>query len=99
MSKLIAPDIVFNKSQFSLKMIKNLLNSGIWNSFNALNRVLLTSVDLLICNIFLNPASMGILAISKSIILIIESFCATISSIFNPILVEFYAKKILKISL
>lgn len=96
MSKLIAPDIVFNKSQFSLKMIKNLLNSGIWNSFNALNRVLLTSVDLLICNIFLNPASMGILAISKSIILIIESFCATISSIFNPILVEFYAKKDIK---
>lgn len=92
-SKKIAPDIKFNISNFSFKMVKKLLNSGIWNSFNALNRVLLTGLDLLICNLFISPVAMGILSVSKTGPLIIESFVATICSTFFPKLVEIYSKK------
>lgn len=74
------------------KMLAKLVKSGSWNSFNALSHSLINGVDILLCNIFINPAAMGVLAVSKAAILIIESFIAMLGAVFSPKFVELYAK-------
>ncbi|MBE3610444.1 MATE family efflux transporter [Campylobacter californiensis] len=92
MSKRITPELKFDLKIFDFNKIKELLNSGVWNSFNALNRILLTGMDLFICNIFINAWMTGILATAKAAPIILESFVAQLSSIFSPKFVEFYSK-------
>ncbi|MBR8465212.1 MATE family efflux transporter [Campylobacter sp. faydin G-140] len=91
-SSVITPELKFSLLRFDFSKIKELLNSGIWNSFNALNRILLTGMDLFICNIFINANVTGLLAVSKAAPIILESFVAQISSIFAPKFVELYSK-------
>lgn len=91
-SSRITPELKFSLFAFDFKSIKELFSSGIYNSFNALNRILITGMDLFICNIFLNANMTGILAVSKAAPIILESFVAQISFIFAPKFVELYSK-------
>lgn len=92
MSAKITPQLRFSLSNFNFTMIKELLRSGIWNSFNALNRILLTGMDLFICNIFINANTTGLLAVAKAAPIVLESFVAQLSGIFAPKFVELYSK-------
>lgn len=91
-SAKITPELKFSLANFNFSMIKELASSGIWNSFNALNRILLTGMDLFICNIFLNANMTGILAVAKAAPIILESFVAQLSTIFAPKFVQLYSK-------
>ncbi|WP_172199909.1 MATE family efflux transporter [Campylobacter sp. RM16188] len=95
-SSKITPELKFTLSNFNFSMIKELASSGIWNSFNALNRILLTGMDLFICNIFLNANLTGILAVAKAAPIILESFVAQLSTIFAPKFVQLYSQKNLR---
>ncbi|MDO5046109.1 MATE family efflux transporter [Campylobacter sp.] len=90
-SARITPELKFNLKNFNFTMIKELASSGVWNSFNALNRILLTGMDLFICNIFLNANLTGILAVAKAAPIILESFVAQLSTIFAPKFVQLYS--------
>ncbi|MCR4942722.1 MAG: MATE family efflux transporter [Campylobacter sp.] len=92
MSSRITPQLKFDFKKFEFAKIKELLRSGIWNSFNALNRILLTGMDLFICNIFINANTTGLLSVAKAAPIILESFVAQLSGIFAPKMVELYAK-------
>ncbi|MCD8213341.1 MAG: MATE family efflux transporter [Campylobacter sp.] len=91
-SARITPELKFSLAKFDLLKIKELLNSGVWNSFNALNRVLITGMDLFICNVFINPNVTGLLAVSKAAPIILESFVAQLSGVFAPKIVQFYSQ-------
>ena len=91
-SRRITPELKFNPREFDFARIKELLKSGVYNSFNALNRVLMSGMDLFICNIFLSANATGILAVSKAAPIILESFVAQLSAIFAPKFVEHYSK-------
>lgn len=91
MSASITPELKFSFNKFDIKKLKELLNSGIWSSFSALNNILLTGMDLFICNIFLGANITGVLSVAKAAPLILESFCAQLSSIFAPKLVQLYS--------
>lgn len=91
--KKIAPQLKFRLKNYSFNHIKTLIKSGIFNSFNALNRILLTGMDLFICNIFLGANLTGLLAVSKAAPIIAESFVAQISSVFAPKFIELYSKQ------
>ena len=92
-SSSLTPELKFTLTNFNFKLLKELLSSGIWNSFNALNRILLTGMDLFICNIFINANATGLLAVAKAAPIILESFVAQLSSIFAPKFVELYSKE------
>ncbi|MEH1010221.1 hypothetical protein QM027_04235 [Campylobacter concisus] len=92
MSARITPELKFSLNKFDFSKIKELLSSGIWNSFNALNRILLTGMDLFICNIFVNANATGLLSVAKAAPIILESFVAQLSGIFAPKFVELYSK-------
>lgn len=91
-AKKITPELKFSISNFSFNAIKTLLKSGIFTSFNALNRILLTGMDLFIANVYLGANMTGILAVSKATPIVAESFVAQISGIFTPKFIEIFSK-------
>ena len=49
----------------SWKVIKELVGAGIWNSISSVGNILLSGLDLIICNVMLGATQMGILSLSK----------------------------------
>ena len=92
-SKTLTPDLIISKDYFSIKYIKILMVSGIWNTFSKLSGILSSGLDLLISNIFIGSASMGIISVSKTIPNTILNAFGTITSVFTPELTISYAKK------
>lgn len=76
----------------SLKIIKDLVGSGIWSSIAIAGNTLLNGIDLLICNLLLGSTQMGILSLSKSIPSILVTFSESIRGAFGPELTISYAK-------
>ena len=69
-----------------------LITSGIWNSISSVGNMLLSGMDLLVCNIFLGPTAMGIVALSKILPAQIQSLSASITNAFSPSITISYAK-------
>lgn len=90
--KLI-PEINFHPQKyFSWEKLRTLTSSGIWMSFNQLSNILVTTVDLLLANIFINAATTGNFAVSKTIPSLITSVVYIFSSSFFAQFNILYAK-------
>lgn len=89
--KKLTPQLKIKKSYFSLKAVKELVGVGIWNSINQLSQLLMTGFDLLIANIFIGPAEMGLLSIAKMVPTQLLSFIGMISNVFSPKMTLAYA--------
>ncbi len=72
--------------------IKDLVGSGIWGSISSVGSMLLSGLDLIICNLFIGATQMGILSLSKTLPHLMQSLSASICSAFAPELVINYAK-------
>ena len=79
------------KRMCSWNAIKELVGAGIWNTISRISSVLQGSLDLLICNLFIGPLEMGILAIGKLLPSYISNFTNSMYSAFAPELVINYA--------
>lgn len=82
--KRIMPSIVFKRNNFSIKALKNLLKSGMWNTINQCGNMLMTGFDLLLSNLFVDASSMGVLAVSKIIPNAIVSLANVLNTSFSP---------------
>jgi O-antigen/teichoic acid export membrane protein len=91
-TRILLPEIKINKKYFNTGAIKELLSSGVWNSINQLSLVLLTNLDLLICNILLGASITGEYALVKTIPLFIQSLVGMLVGVFVPEFVILYAK-------
>ncbi|MCR2823823.1 MATE family efflux transporter [Lederbergia panacisoli] len=89
----LLPNIKMNLLKFNFKAVKELISSGVWNSINQLSVILLTSLDLLIANIFLGPLAGGHLAIVKILPIFIQSFVSKLVNVFVPEFTILYAQK------
>lgn len=89
----LVPELRVSKEDFSWKYIWELVSQGIWNSVSSLGSMLLTSFDLLITNIFINPQEMGILSVAKSMPAMIAGIGNTLASVFFSEMTICYAKK------
>lgn len=88
----LLPGLHVNKRNFSLKALKELLSSGIWNTVLRTGQLLLDGLDLLISNLFIGAQEMGILALAKTLPSVITQLAGTVTSIFAPALTIDYAK-------
>lgn len=77
---------------FSKKAIYELTSSGVWNSIGLVGNILLSGLDLLICNIFLGPTAMGVVALSKTLPAHMQTLSGTVREAFNPSITIGYAK-------
>ena len=77
----------------SKKTIKELLMSGIWNSISNIGMILLTGIDLIICNVYIGATAMGILSLTKIIPNYMDQLSSSLTSTFTPELTINYAKE------
>jgi O-antigen/teichoic acid export membrane protein len=89
-------EISVNRSLFNKNSFFQLFSSGIWNTIVRIGQILLEGLDLVIANLFLGPVVMGVLALSKTIPLIIINMVNVVSNSFLPNLTILYAKNDLK---
>lgn len=91
-TKKLLPEIEIHKKYFDFNKIVEVVKAGIWNTITKLSQVFTDGLDLLICNLWINPLAMGQLSIVKTISGIVATLLSTISSIFQPELTIIYAK-------
>ena len=84
--------IEFRKPFCSLRVIVELVGSGIWNSISIAGNTLLSGLDLLICNINIGATAMGIVSISKVIPNLLIQLSESIRSAFAAEMMINYAK-------
>lgn len=92
-TKTLTPElyIAHDRILCSWKVIKELVGAGIWNSISSIGSMLLSGLDLLICNVFIGSTEMGILALGKLLPSYMQNFSMAIFNAFNPELVINYA--------
>ncbi len=88
----LLPDVKVRLKYFDIKVIIELLYSGIWHVVIKLGQILSDGLDLLISNIFIDSAAMGVLAIAKTVPTAITSLLGTVTGVFSPQLTIHYAK-------
>ena len=86
------PSLRTDWKKFSLAKLKELLPSGIWRSLQSAGEILLTGLDLLICNLFINPTAMGVLALSKMLPSLVQQLNWQMATAFAPKNMINYAK-------
>lgn len=91
-SKKIMPNLKISIKRVKLKIVKELLGAGAWNSFIQLSNVLLTGLDLLIANIILGPSAAGVLAIAKTAPMALQSLISVVPTAFSPYLTILYSR-------
>lgn len=76
---------------FDISTVKELVINGIWNSINSLGNILNSGLDLLVTNQMLSSLLMGQLSIVKTLSTIFTTLFQTVSSPFQPKLLQAYA--------
>lgn len=93
----LTPELKINLKRSSIicskVAIKDLVFSGIWNSITNVGNILITGIDLIICNIFIGANAMGIISLSKLLQSYIQKLSLAIRSAFVPELTINYAKE------
>jgi O-antigen/teichoic acid export membrane protein len=87
----LLPNIKIKKKHIDIVKIIELLRSGLWNTISKLSAILSVGLDLLIANLFINPAAMGILSLAKIIPTLILSVFAMLASVYAPNLTTAFA--------
>ena len=91
-TKKLLPDFQLSLSYFDYRSVRELLASGVWNSFNSLGSQLLLGVTLLLTNIYVGASSAGELAIVQTMPHFISSIISMLFSVFMPRITLVYAE-------
>lgn len=92
LQRRILPEIHFERSYFRFLAVVELLKAGIWNTVNQCGNMLMTGLDLLLTNWFIDAATMGILSVAKTIPNAIVSLANVLNTSFAPELTINWAK-------
>lgn len=92
-TRKLTPELRIIKGAFSWGAVKKLLSSGMWNSVNQLSTTLMTTLDLLLMNMFVDAKASGQYALVKTLPNIIQQIGAVLIGVFVPMLLIDYAKK------
>lgn len=91
-TRRLFPDMRCKRKNFDISCVKELLSSGVWNSFTQLASVLNNGLDLLIANLFISSAAMGTLSITKVFPTYIAQIISLFGATFTPELAKNYAQ-------
>lgn len=91
-TKKLLPTFNLKKQFFSWRSMGEQISAGAWNSLMQFAGVLSNGLDLLLTNIFVNPVSMGIMAVAKTIPTYLTQINYTFVSAFIPQITISYAE-------
>ena len=86
------PGLRIDNTKFSFAKLKEIISSGIWRTLQSTGEMLMTGLDLVICNIFIDATAMGVMALSKTVLLITQKLNYRITQSFAPKLTINYAQ-------
>lgn len=92
-TKKLLPELKLNRGNFSWSAVRELLSSGVWNSVNELSMVLLTTLDLLLMNVFVGAQASGEYSLVKTLPTFIQQIVGVLVGVFIPQFTIYYAKK------
>lgn len=75
----------------SFNAIKELVGSGLWSSISNMGNILLSGLDLLICNTLLGATAMGVLSVSKILANLLQQLSTSLTRSFSSELTIDYA--------
>lgn len=90
-TKRLTPELKLSYSYSSFQSVKTIVASGVWNSLNQLSIVLLQGLDLLIANLFVSAAAMGLISVAALIPGVISTCIFTLANVFTPRFLELYS--------
>ena len=76
----LLPHLRFSIKDFSFKYMFVLIKNGFWNSINQCGNLLMTGLDLILTNWFINPLQMGLLSVSKTMPNVITTLSTTLNN-------------------
>lgn len=91
--KKLTPELKFSRKLIEFAPIKEIVSNGIWNSADQMSQLLFNGLDLLLANLFISAAGMGLLSIAKTIPIQILVFICIIAGVFYPNMTISYAKE------
>ncbi len=92
LTKTLTPELHIDIRFFDWSSIKMLLQAGMWSLIVVLSGLFAQGLDLLLTNVFIGATAMGILSLSKSVPIIIQSIATSLSTCFVPSWTQHYAK-------
>lgn len=91
-TRRLLPDMRLAPSNFRPRKVAELVRVGVWTSLQQVNSLLQTGLDLLIANLFVGGAAMGLLSVAKTVPQALTSLAGNIANLFYPKMAEAYAK-------
>lgn len=91
MHKLL-PELHIKRSSFDFAAVKELTLSGVWSLVTRVGSLLTDGLDLLITNILVDPTSMGVLSLAKTVPSLIVSIVGSLVTAFSPNFTILYAE-------
>lgn len=91
-TRKMTPELSINPKAFSQKAVKTLLSSGVWNSVNQLSTTLMTTLDLLLMNMFVGAGPSGQYSLVKTLPNMVQQIASVMVGVFVPMLLIDYAK-------
>ncbi len=88
----VMPEVRIKRKYFDFAKIRELIASGVWNSISSLGSILLDQLDLLIVNLSISAAAMGIVSVAKIIPLCIAGLVCSLASSAAPALTKDFAE-------
>ncbi len=90
--KKLLPEFTISPKSFSIKMVKEILSSGIWMSLLSLSNLLLSGLNSLLTNKFISTIAMGYLNVSKTIPNYISQLGQQLGTVFAPQFTQLYSQ-------
>ncbi len=87
------PELKLNVKLMKFKSAWEVFLAGIWNAIQQLGQILLGQVDLIICNVFIDPATTTLMSVAKVLPNTITSLVSAFVSVFIPTFTKLYAEK------
>ena len=90
--KKLLPELKVDYKMVDIKLVVQLVSTGIWNTIQGLGQILLDGLDTLISNILINPVAMNNISFAKTMPGIIASLLNTMAGVFSPKYTILYAQ-------
>ena len=91
-SKKLIPELSISKKYFKVNKIKEVLQSGVWNSITKFSQIFSNGLDLLVTNVLISATMMGYLSIAKTIPSVMGGLVVSVAGVFSPNLMNLYAQ-------
>lgn len=89
----LTPELKFDIKLFDIKYVIELVKNGIWNTITRICSIINNGLDLLISNVMINSAAMGILSLPRNIHSILLNLFSSLGGVFAPKITISYANE------